>query len=210
MKWIAVLSVLSATPVLLTASAAPVVTALAELWTGVVVGVVFMALGLRAWFTAPLQVAAFETADPRHSPWPPLLVFTAAIAGLLSALIGLFQAMAPGHLRAPSNFTAVLLCGAVALVTLLAQQRMPNTTLGAETDVPDDKTYRRGALMVLFTWGVCSLLDHPVDHPNVLGAAALALVVWRGWDRPWQRAARWQAVLMVVAGAAALMHSLHR
>lgn len=400
MKLVAVLSVLAATPVLLTASAAPVVTALAELWTGAVVGVVLLAFGLRGWFDAPLQVAAFETTDPRHSPWPPLLILTAAIAGLLSALIGVVQVLAPqalqgglgqliqashmegraaGHLRQPNHLATVLLWGAVALAVLQTQwrvrgaiawagmallmtavvasgsrtgllgigfllawglfdRRLPTSVrqplmaapllaaagwwaldlvlsgdqreLGATarltqassvdissarfaiwsntweliqqqpwggvgwggfntawtltplpdrpreffgnphnlplqlvvelgvplglsagllilgllvlaasrvgvalTDRPrastvDDTPHRRGALVMLGIVGLHSLLEYPLAYAYLGMPAVLALTVCLGWDRPWQRAARWQAVLMLTGGAALLVCSL--
>jgi len=142
---VAALSALAATPVLLTASAPPVVTALQELWTGAVAGMVMLFWGTRAWSDAPPQVAAFETERERSSPGPLLLILTGVIAGLLSAFISLAQVIAPdslqgswgtwiqpshmdgraaGHLRQPNHLATVLLWGAAAWAALHAHRRL--------------------------------------------------------------------------------------
>jgi hypothetical protein len=160
---------------------------------------------------------------------PQLLIHTAAIAGLLSAVISLAQVMAPEaaawiwgvqttadlvesqsarHPPESWHLTTVLLCGVVAAVVLRTQWRMGKTTARAGTDSANDAPYRRSALVILGIWVLHSLVEYPLGYPYAVLPAALALVVWRGWDRPWQRAARWQAVLMVSGGAALLLCSL--
>ncbi len=228
MKLMVALSALATTPMVLSATAAPWVVSLGW-WTGVLVGLLVLAYGVRSWSDAPLQVAAFETADTRRSHLPQLLIHTAAIAGLLSAVISLVQVMAPDasawiwglqttvvlvesqaarHSHQSWHLTTVLLCGAVAAVVLRTQWRMGKTTARAGTDSASDASYRRSALVILGIWVLHSLVEYPLGNPYALLPAALALVVWRGWDRPWQRAARWQAVLMVSGGAALLLCSL--
>ena len=141
-----VLVLLSASPALLPTGSAPVVTARAELWAVAVAGIVALVLGARSWQQAPLQVAAFESPDARQSPWPQLLVGAAALAGALSALIGVLEVLAPqvlagalghgaqpspdssravGPMRQPNHLATALLWGAVAWAVLHAQARLP-------------------------------------------------------------------------------------
>jgi hypothetical protein len=221
MKLMVALSALAATPMVLSATAAPWAVSLAW-WTGVLVGLLVLAYGARSWSDAPLQVAAFETADPRRSHLPQLLIHTAAIAGLLQVMApeaaawiwgvqttaDLVESQSARHPPESWHLTTVLLCGVVAAVVLRTQWRMGKTTARAGTDSANDAPYRRSALVILGIWVLHSLVEYPLGYPYAVLPAALALVVWRGWDRPWQRAARWQAVLMVSGGAALLLCSL--
>lgn len=133
------LAVLAAVPVLVPTGSPPVVSAHAELAVGAIAGLVALVLGARAWVEAPVQVAAFEAVDQRSSPWPRLLMLTAAVAGLLCAFIGILQVLAPqalqgplgtliqpshsegravGHMRQPNHLATVLLWGGVAWAVL--------------------------------------------------------------------------------------------
>lgn len=217
MKWWVALAAMLATLTVVRASAPPVVASMAEWWAGLVLGLVVLAHGVRSWSDAPVQVAAFPTPDTRRSPWPQLLILTAAFAGLLGAFVALVQAMAPGDWHPSGRLATVMLCGAVAVAACLTQRRMRTHTPRPETDAADETPIRRGALVVLGIWGLQGLqgpqsmmMGHTLGHPAWLGSAALALILWRGWDRPWQRAARWQAVMMVAAGAAVLMLCLRQ
>lgn len=67
-----------------------------------------------------------------------------------------------------------------------------------------DAVQRRGAWMMLLAVGWHSLLEFPLWYAYFSLPTALALAVCLGWDRPWGKAARWQALLLMVAGAAAL------
>lgn len=141
----ALIVALAASPALLPLSQPPIVTALAELWALAVAGIIILGWSIRAWKEAPLQVAGFEQPDGRRSPWPGLLVASAALAGLASAFIGIMQVLVPdalsgplshwiepshlpgravGHLRQPNHLATVLLWGAVGWVVLHAQGHM--------------------------------------------------------------------------------------
>lgn len=143
------LAVLAALPVLLPWSQPPIVTAVGELAAVGSAGVVAMALGIRAWQTAPLRVAGFSALDAnpqaaRHSIAGPLLLGSVAVAGLGSALIALAQVLMPdqlhgawvhfiepshlngravGHVRQPNHLATLLLWGAVAWVAVVAAGR---------------------------------------------------------------------------------------
>lgn len=144
-----VLALLSASPALVPTGSAPFVTAPAEIWALAVSGLVALAIGAYTWQQAPLQVAAFPVPDQRQSPWPALLMTSAAVAGLLSALIAVVQVLGPqalegpmgnwiqpshdprravGHLRQPNHLATLLLWGTLAWAVLHAQALLPRGT----------------------------------------------------------------------------------
>ena len=162
-------------------------------------------------------------ADPMRSHLPQLLIHTAAIAGLLSAVISLAQVMAPEaaawiwgvqttadlvesqsdrHPPESWHLTTVLLCGVVAAVVLRTQWRMGKTTARAGTDSANDAPYRRSALVILGIWFLHSLVEYPLGYPYALLPAALAPVAWRCRGLPWARPAGCQAGVVVRWGAA--------
>lgn len=63
---------------------------------------------------------------------------------------------------------------------------------------------RRGAWLLLMAVGWHSLLEFPLWYAYFSLPAALALLVCLGWDQPLRKAARWQALLLMIAGAALL------
>ena len=71
----------------------------------------------------------------------------------------------------------------------------------------DEGLARRGAWMILLAVGWHSLLEYPLWYAYFSLPAALALVVCLGWDRPLQKGARWQALLLMLAGAVMLVLS---
>lgn len=197
------LALLAATPVLIPLSQGPIVTAVAELWALATAGMVALVLGLQAWREAPLQVAAFPTPDQRRSAWPELLVGTAGLAGLISALIGLMQVLTPqllegslshwvqathlpgravGHVRQPNHLATVLLWGAVAWSVLHAQSMLK--TPGAAA-----------GLLILLT---CLVLTG--SRTGLLGLSCL--VVWGLMDRRLPRATRALLALTPLMAAA--------
>jgi O-antigen ligase len=142
----AALVLLSASAVLVPTGPAPLVSAPAELWALAVAGAVALVVGVRSWQEAPLQVAAFASPDARRSPWPQLLMASLALAGLLSALIGVLQVCWPqalqgpwdgwvqpshdpsravGHMRQPNHLATLLVWGALAWAVLHAQAHLP-------------------------------------------------------------------------------------
>jgi hypothetical protein len=68
-----------------------------------------------------------------------------------------------------------------------------------------DGLQRRGAWWMLLAVGWHSLLEFPLWYAYFSLPAALALVVCLGWDRPWRKAARWQALLLGLAGSVLLV-----
>ena len=205
----ALLGLLAATPVLLPWGTPPVVTAVAELWVAATAGFIALVLGLRAWAEAPLNVAAFESADRRRSPWPELLVFTAATAGLLSAFIGVVQVLAPdalngglgllmqashlpgravGHLRQPNHLATVLLWGAVAWAVLQAQWRLPALPAWAGMALLMVAVVltgsRTGLLGVAFlwAWAMADRRLRPDTRGLLWGAPVMAACVWLALD----------------------------
>lgn len=203
---LALLALLAASPVLLPLGKPPVVTALAELWMLAVSGVVAVVLGRQSWREAPLQVAAFESPDARRSTWPMLLVMAAAIAGLMSAFIGVVQVMVPealhsgagglglliqashldgravGHLRQPNHLATVLLWGAAAWGVLQAQARVPTGAALA------------GWLMLM------TALVFTGSRTGLLGV--LLLLAWAGFDRRLPRLTRLFLALTPLMAAA--------
>lgn len=201
---LALLALLAATPVLMPLSQGPIVTAVAELWALATAGMVALVLGLQAWREAPLQVAAFPTPDQRRSVWPELLVGTAALAGLISAFIGLMQVLTPqllegalahwvqathlpgravGHLRQPNHLATVLLWGAVAWSVLHAQSMLKTP----------------GAVAGLFILLMCLVLTG--SRTGLLGLSCL--VAWGLLDRRLPRSTRTLLALTPLMAAAA-------
>ncbi len=164
-----------------------------------------LTLGVLAWRTAPLQVAAFEEPDGRHSPWPALLIGTAALAGLISALIGLMQVLAPqllngalgdwlepthlagravGHLRQPNHLATVLLWGAVAWAVLHAQGRMGMAGAAAGLGLLMTALVLTGSrtgllgISLLVIWAV---VDRHLPKPTRVHLALTPVLASLGW-----------------------------
>lgn len=196
------LALLGATPVLMPWSHGPIVTALAELWALAVAGIAALVLGVVSWRQAPLQVAAFETPDPRRSAWPDLLIAAAALAGLISAFMGLVQVLLPealngalsawiqpthlsgravAHLRQPNHLATVLLWGAVAWAVLHAQGRIGLALAAGGTVVLMTALAftgsRTGLLGLVFLWG-WALADRQL--PRVTRLLLALSPVWAG------------------------------
>lgn len=190
---------------LLPLSQPPIVTAVAELATVGIAGLVALILGIRAWRTAPMNTAAFGGGVAAPSLWPEVLLGAAAVAGLVSAVIAVLQVVGPGllqgplgvfvepthlpgravgHVRQPNHLGTILLWGAVGWAVLSAQAHSGRTVSIAgmvlliwALVLTGSRTGLLG-LSLLVAWG---LFDRTLPrHTRMLLASTplIAVVAW--------------------------------
>jgi hypothetical protein len=102
--------------------------------------------------------------------------------------------------------SGIAVCAGLVALLFIATRRAWQAGAGVEGEGRGgDAAHRRAALVMLGIVGWHSLLEYPLWYAYLSLPSALALAVCLGWDRPWRRAARWQALLLMVGGGAALV-----
>lgn len=204
---------LAAAPVLLPHAEPPIVTAVGELLSVGVWGLLALLIGAHTWQHAPLRVAGLGPATPLPSPWPRLVIGTAAVAGMGSAVVALFQVLAPqalngpigewiqpshlpgravGHLRQPNHLATVLLWGVVAWVVLHTRRHISLSAAACACSLlvwalvlSGSRTGLLG-LGVLVAWGLADRRLAGSGRALLIGTPVLAAVAWvvtLAWSR---------------------------
>lgn len=219
------LAAAAALPVLMPLSQPPIVTAVAEMMALGIAGLLATTLGVRAWRTAPLQVAGFPTNLTSASIWPQVLLGGATLAGLVSALIAVLQVMTPdllqgplgqwiepshlpgravGHVRQPNHLATVLLWGAVGWAALHAWSRSTTSPTAAGAKGPADRGTATAIPDAAAAAGMFLLMWALVLSGSRTGLLGLVvLLAWGALDHRLPRTTR--ALLLftpVMAGAA--------
>ena len=204
---------LAAAPVLLPHAEPPIVTAVGELLSVGVCGLLALLIGIHTWQHAPLRVAGLGSAVSGSSPWPLLVIGTAAVAGMGSAAIALLQVLAPetlngpigqwiqpthlpgravGHLRQPNHLATVLLWGLVAWILLHARGYIGAAAAACTCGLlvwalvlSGSRTGLLG-LGVLVAWGLTDRRLPGSGRALLIGTPVLAALAWAvtlAWSR---------------------------
>lgn len=111
----------------------------------------------------------------------------------------------PLHLMAelgvPLGLLFSLMGGVLVVFATRSAFARPSLMAAAQAKVDTDRLGRRGAAVMLGIVGLHSLLEYPLWYAYFSLPTAAALAVAWGWDRPMPRAARWQALVLMVLGS---------